>query len=142
MRLLAGENAIELPSTMDRQLNPQQIQCPPHEFQTPLDIPSLTASERKVYDDLRAHGWSEDACSDYIRNVKSLQDFLVQAFRAQGWSEDQLKAFNEYCDSKLPEQFSTPPNTDYEWQLFLIDEQNRRQRIAEEMGLSITRFEN
>jgi hypothetical protein len=118
------------------QFPPQRIQPPSNTFEEPLNISSLTAGEHKIYEYLQAHGWGENNCSIYIRNARAMQEVLAQHFRSQGWSEGHLKAFNEACDSDLPEQFSAPPATDYEWQLDLLEEMNRRKRIGENMETS------
>jgi hypothetical protein len=114
-------------------------QLPPNAFEVPLDISSLTAGEHRIYDYLHAHGWSEDKCSFYFSNAKAMQESLVQYFRAQGWSEGQLEAFNEACHSELPEQLSAPPGdgaSDYEWQVKMVEEMNRRKRIGENIDTS------
>ena len=80
----------------------------------------------KIYEYLDANGLSEENCSIYFKNARAQQQVLVQHFRAQGWSEEQLKAFNEACDSKLPEQFSVPPATNHQWRVKLVEELDRR----------------
>lgn len=121
------------------QFNPQQIQPPPSDAaEQPLNIASLTPGEHRMYEYLRAHGWNETNCSIYFRHVRAMQEILVQHFRAQGWGEEQLKAFNEACDLEIPEQLSPPPATDYEWQVKLVEEMNRRKKIGDDMVISLT----
>jgi hypothetical protein len=121
------------------QFSPRQIRPPPPDAsEEPLNIASMTPGEHRIYDYLRAHAWNETNCSIYFRHVRAMQEILVEYFRAQGLSEDQLRAFSETCDSELPEQLSTPPATDYEWQVKLVEEMNRRKKIGDDMAISLT----
>lgn len=128
----AGEDAKEQDSSNTQnygafQFDPQQrSQTPPSEPFEPLDIASFTAGEHKIYEYLDASGLSEEDCSIYFKNARAQQQVLVQHFRDQGWSEEQLKAFNEACDSELPEQFSARPATNHQWRVKLVEELDRR----------------
>jgi hypothetical protein len=123
----------------DSQFNSQQSQLLPDGLEDFFNISSLTAGEHKIYDFLHSHGWSDNKCSIYFRNVKTVQETLVQYFRTKGWSEDQLKAFDDACHSELPEHLSAPPGdnaSDYEWQMKMLEEMNRRKRIGENIDFS------
>lgn len=152
---LGKEEGTSGNSQPNSQFDSPQIRLPPSASESqilsnipenPINTPPSTASEHTIYHYLRAHGWSDSKCAFYITNVKAMQEVLIQHFRAEGWSEDQLRAFNEACDSNSPQNLSTFPDTppgdnatDFEWQLKLVEEMNRRKRIGEDINFSASR---
>lgn len=67
--------------------HPPKTQSVLDAFEESLDISTLTADEHKLYEYLHARGWNENCCLIYFRDVRAIQQDLVQHFRAQCWSE-------------------------------------------------------
>ncbi|KAJ6024541.1 hypothetical protein N7540_005338 [Penicillium herquei] len=99
-------------------------------------LSNISGRRREVYNKLQDQGWDDPAIHNFFTLLDHQRKHICAELRKKGKNEDEIRRLNRICELDYITDFShlrrpgtSPADDDYQFQLFLLEENKRQRRI-------------
>ncbi|KAJ5715084.1 uncharacterized protein N7483_012265 [Penicillium malachiteum] len=99
-------------------------------------LSNISGRQREVYNKLQDQGWDDPAIHNFFTLLDNQRTYICAELRKNRTNEEEIRRLNLVCERGYITDFShlrrpgtSPADDDYQFQLFLLEENKRQRRV-------------